>query len=125
MTPEEHLIKAADDLAQHGHAKYAFFTNQAAESWTTARACALGALARTDTETHIAQQSWGVLVKDVQNCPAAHKLAHHLRAKHPALFAEPPADDYDTITQYNDHPDTTGEDVILAMKQAAHDTEPT
>lgn len=115
MTPEETLAKAADDLATHGHAKETFYDSTSRQDWVTAPACALGAIARV---TGHASKSQGIVREEIFTSEAVKKLAATIRRGLPELFAE--ADDYATVTGYNDHKDTTAEDMILTMKEAAH-----
>lgn len=130
MTPEEHLLAAADDMAQHGQAKDVFLKDPF--EWETTPACAYGSLARVagayEVRTCIGgggRQMAEVYISSVT--PAAVKLAKHLRAKFPDLFGEVVADElrgiddtYTVITTYNDADTTTAEDMILAFKEAAH-----
>lgn len=121
MTPEEILARAAEDIAQHGHAKEQFYeANPTKEgAWQTAPACAYGALSRVAGTT---SGNGTAMVYDGRHSypelhAAADKLAAQIRASRPE-FAD--ADTYYTITHFNDDDRTTGEDVILAMKDAAH-----
>lgn len=117
MTPEETLLKAADDLAQYGHAKEVFFETSDEQTWHTAPACAFGALARVIGD-EVMNENGSVGGGDALfTGDAVHRLASVIRGKVDALKL---ADNYQAITGYNDHKDTTGEDVILAMKEAAH-----
>lgn len=117
MTPEETLLKAADDLAQYGHAKETFFETSGEQDWHTAPACAFGALARVIgggaiNENGVVSGDDTLFAGDV-----VHRLANVIRGKVDALKL---ADNYQAITGYNDMDSTTGEDTILAMKEAAH-----
>jgi len=114
VTPEEILAKAAEDIAIHGHAKEKFYSSTSYEGWQTAPACALGAIARV---TGYASKSQGIVREEIFESEAAKKLAATIRGKVDGFSV---ADDYQTITGYNDHKDTTAEDMILAMKEAAH-----
>lgn len=115
MTPEEVLIKAADDIAQHGHAKEVFFDSAVKASWAGAPACAYGAMARVGNWV----QENGTVTDLYEGtfAEAARRLASVIRGKVDALSI---GDDYQVITLYNDHKDTTAEDVILMMKEAAN-----
>lgn len=115
MTPEETLIKAADDLATHGHAKGTFYNPSGAQSWETASACALGAIARV---TGYASKGQGIVRDEIFTSEAVHKLAATIREKG-GKYANL-GDNYCTVTGYNDDDHTTAEDVILTMKEAAH-----
>ncbi|WP_432112784.1 DUF6197 family protein [Streptomyces sp. S1] len=118
MTPEEHLLKAAEDVAEHGHAKdYYFDTGGKRVAWSTAPSCALGSIARAGDLCNEAGLVMGEVIAD--NHPTARLLADHLREKYPHLAMKSP-DNYSLITTFNDDKNTTGEDVILAMKEAAH-----
>lgn len=117
MTPEETLLKAADDLARYGHAKETFFETSGEQDWRTAPACAFGALARViggdaTSENGVVSGDDVLFVSD-----AVHRLANVIRGKVDALKL---ADNYQAVTLYNDADSTTGEDIILAMKEAAH-----
>ncbi len=120
MTPEELLLKAADDMAEHGHCKGSFFAGL--YGWETASSCAYGSLARV---AGVVQSNGLIDTDNLQDLdPEAVKrlaaviepMVRHLRVD----FNDP----YDVITTYNDLPDTTGEDMILAFKKAAsgHDS---
>lgn len=113
MNPREILIKAAEDLAEKGHCKGSFFKPMQPGEMRYASeerpACALGALSRA-----------GKLQLDrIEQHPAAQLLADHIQERFPALIPDLTAP-YDIITEFNDSNETTGEDVILAMKEAAH-----
>lgn len=111
MTPQELLLKAADEIARRGHAKGRF------EHQKTRAVCAYGAMtaAATDGETAnyanfdarggelsaLVGQAAQLLARSMDN--PWNSYAYHL------------------ITGFNDDPKTTGEDVILAMKKAATD----
>lgn len=114
MTPEETLLKAADDLAQYGHTKGTFFWTSDEQTWHTAPACAFGALARVIGEGAI--NEYGTVSGDDAG-DAVQRLANVIRDKVDALKL---ADNYQAITGYNDMDSTTGEDIILAMKEAAY-----
>lgn len=116
MTPEETLLKAADDLAQYGHTKESFFETSGEQTWHTAPACAFGALARVIGGDAINEN--GVVTGDdtLFAGDVVRRLANTIRAKGPQFVG---ADNYQTITGYNDLDSTTGEDMILAMKEAA------
>lgn len=114
MTPEETLAKAADDLATHGHAKETFYASSGEQPWQTAPACALGAIARV---TGYASKRQGIVRDEIFASEAVKKLAATIRAK---VGAYADADNYCTVTGYNDDNHTTAEDVILMMKEAAH-----
>jgi hypothetical protein len=115
VTPEEILLKAAEDLATYGHAKEKFYAGTLKGNWETAPACAYGSLARVAGAANengtVTDVSVGTLGE------AAKKLAAQIRESFPHFSHDDP---YFTITRYNDHDNTTGEDVILAMKEAAH-----
>lgn len=114
MTPEEILTKAADDIATHGHAKETFYNSTGRQDWQTAPACALGAIARV---TGYASKTQGIVREEVFTSEAAKKLAAKIRAKDGRYAL---ADNYGTITGYNDDDHTTAEDMILTMKEAAN-----
>lgn len=114
MTPEEALLAAADDIATHGHCKETFY-DDLKKDLPERSACAYGALARVTGE--VGEDGIILEIDGKVLGPAAKKLADQIRAKGPQ-FAD--ADDYQTITGYNDMDSTTGEDIILAMKGAAH-----
>jgi hypothetical protein len=115
VTPEEILIKAAEDLATHGHAKEVFFDSTARSAWQGAPACAYGAMARVGNWV----QENGTVTDLYEDtfAEAARRLASVIRGKVDALSV---ADDYQAITGYNDADTTTAEDMILMMKEAAH-----
>lgn len=99
MTPEEILLKAADDIATNGHYKGNYF---AGGDRANGPACALGAIDR-------ATYGRG-LRTDFHPSPLL-ASALHLLAKEIGVS---------NIADWNDAPETTAEDVILAMKRAAH-----
>jgi hypothetical protein len=111
MTPEELLLKAADDIAQQGHHKETFYKNCPYKG----PACAYGAMFRAAGMSK--RMMDGTLREPVRS--AAVKLAEQIKAANP-LFALSGGDEWDVVTSFNDHDNTTGEDVILAMKEAAH-----
>ncbi|MFF5973665.1 hypothetical protein ACFY7C_19270 [Streptomyces sp. NPDC012769] len=113
MTPEEHLLAAADDMAEHGHCKEYYFDDPV--NWQTSSSCAYGSLARTVSRE--AEEGRYAAITEAQECGAAKMLAAHIQDKFPHLRGE---ETWVTITSFNDLPSTTGEDVILAMKEAAH-----
>lgn len=127
MTPEEHLLAAAEDMSAHGHAKGRLFGGGA--DWRNASSCALGSLARSNPEGHIGKVDSDFLKSVIEDCPATARLADHLRRsnfligldfagydRRVPLHRMP---DYEVITSFNDARNTTGEDVILSMKRAA------
>ncbi|GGR51498.1 DUF6197 family protein [Streptomyces roseolus] len=124
MTPEEHLLAAADDMAKHGLGKRRYLADPT--QWETTPACAYGTLARvsgdytlmtlSDDTTEFARV--GVDSESVET--AARRLAKHLRAKFPDLFHGQWLNAHQVVTSYNDMPTTTAEDMILAFKEAAH-----
>lgn len=111
MTPEEHLLAAADDMAEHGHCKESFF--ETLNGWETSPSCAYGSLART-----AGMVDGNGLIDNVNDFSvAADRLSAHIQDKFPYLRG---LDTYNVITTYNDANTTTAEDMILAMKEAAH-----
>lgn len=119
MTPEELLIKAAEDIATHGHWKQGY--SDPMEPETTAPACAFGSLTRAATGYTTAYANLDVgsgLDEGVGIKGLIEQAALLLSTQVPnrlELF-EP----FNVITEYNDLESTTGEDMILAMKRAAH-----
>lgn len=120
MSPQETLLKAAESIAEHGHAKESYFEGRA-DDWETNPACAYGAMARTNPEKFMYSDGYaprGFVQTDViDRTPAADLLAEQIRREHPEFIKD---STYTTITYFNDRPSTTGEDVILMMKKAAH-----
>lgn len=121
MTPEEILIKAAEDLGKYGHHKQTFYGTNDPEEVPTASACAYGSMARV---AGAVQTNGGPIFIyteiDIKGIPqAAEKLARQIRLEHPRFMF---SSDYSTITNFNDDDNTTGEDVALMMKRAAHDS---
>ena len=117
MTPEETLMAAAEDIAEHGHHKGGYFKQTASVSERlSAPACAYGAMARV-----VGLVTYGGLTYDISTLgPAAEKLAEQIRRDGPVLLCRNAQfDDFAAITYFNDRPTTTGEDVILMMKKAA------
>lgn len=121
MTPQEQLMAAANDLAQYGHAKEAFYeplTVNGPERWRTSPACALGALARTMNLT----EANGIIghdeIEGLESAVAVRLLAANLKKRFPQLRVM--SSPYSVITEYNDDESTSAEDVILAFKEAAH-----
>lgn len=122
MTPDEILLKAADDLARYGHAKQTFFesTDDRKAWWQEASACALGAIARAAGEVGVTGVVSDPMGPDTSVRHAAvRKLAESIRSRSPIMNRFGTTDDYITITSFNDAGSTTAEDVILAMKTAA------
>jgi hypothetical protein len=113
MTPEELLLKAADDMAEHGHCKGSFFEDLA--EWETTPSCAYGSLARV---AGVVQPNGLIIDCRDLDPEAVKRLAAVIRPLHPHPFVDY-CDDYDVITTYNDHDSVTGEDMILAFKKAA------
>ncbi|KPI09906.1 hypothetical protein OV450_3397 [Actinobacteria bacterium OV450] len=114
MTPEELLLAAADDIAVHGHHKGALYAPRDRPR-DTARACALGALTRR--ATHISPSA----------ALSVHRAAiQFLCNQIPDVrdpkdrFATESLDNTYKITAWNDHPQTSKKDVILAMQKAAN-----
>jgi hypothetical protein len=111
MTPEELLLKAADEIARTGHCKGMYYTGG---DERTAAVCAYGAMARAASDGRTADYFGELdgpgraLVRD-----AAALLASEI---YPFV-----SDPFHIITRFNDEDSTTGEDVILAMKRAAHE----
>lgn len=93
MTPSEVLLKAADTLAERGWC-------QGGLSDAQGRYCAIGAIRKVT--------NWS-LGKDARS--AVHRLMDHIET-----------DQYYGIADWNDAPERTAEDVILAMKRAAEDS---
>jgi len=126
MTPEEVLLKAADDIAERGHAKSVFYDCKldggTKAAWETAPACALGAIGRTLAVTKSGELA-PCAIEDLENHEAVRRLAASILTHRSDLIRlrVDGGDCYDVITEFNDMPETTGEDVILAMKRAAHD----
>ena len=121
MTPEEILMAAAEDIAEHGHHKGSYFKPTASASKRAiAPACAYGAMARAAGLVR-GLVSHPHLIYDISIfSPAAEKLAEQIRRDGPVLLCRnAQSDDFAAITYFNDRPTTTGEDVILMMKKAA------
>jgi hypothetical protein len=114
MEADDTLMRAAEDIAQHGHAKETFFESTAERKWMTAPACAVGAIARV---TGHASKGNGIVREEIFNHEAVKKLAAMIRSKSKDLAG---AEDYVAVTGYNDDDRTTAEDMILMMKEAAH-----
>lgn len=110
MTPEEHLLKAAEDMAEHGQAKESFFAP--GQRWETAAACAIGSIARSGNLT----RDGGIVKEGACGSPAVRLLARQIRLEHPAYDIH---DDYQAVTLYNDADSTSAEDMILTMKRAS------
>jgi hypothetical protein len=112
---DEILTLAAGDIAQHGHAKETFYQSTGTQTWEVAPACALGAIARV---SGCAREGNGIVTDAVFSTEAVRRLAGTIRGKLGGSYAT--ADDYLTITGFNDDDSTTAEDVILMMKEAAN-----
>lgn len=126
MSPEEALLRAAEDQAEHGHCKEKFYQASYGDAaWEAAPACAYGSLSRVlglTTTGSIASEHFDGTTSTLARASA--KLGASIRRlnpDHPIVKSHPTSDVYNLITFFNDHSSTTGEDVILAMKTAAHD----
>lgn len=120
MTPEEILLKAANDLAENGHCKGSFYASRVShDGWRKAPACAYGALARV-TELTSDNGIVGVIEDSRLIGPAAERLAKQIRKLFPDNSIWQTSDAYTVITTYNDNETTTAEDMILRFKEAAH-----
>lgn len=110
MTPEELLLKAADEIATRGHAKRSYRNSD------TGGVCAYGAmtLAATGGRYWNYPDTYGDSPVKALIGQAAELLARQTGFEHLA-----DATGFDMVTYFNDADDTTGEDVILAMKRAA------
>lgn len=103
MTPEENLLAAAEYISENGHIKGYFYPKKEdGSSFTTEEAraqklpaCAIGAIYITSGDRH------GYVAFE-----AGQKLSRYLGQL--------------VVPVWNDHKDTTAEDVILALKGAAH-----
>lgn len=111
MTPQELLTKAAEDVATHGHWKGTF--SQSGVPDNIAPACIYGALTRAATGTTTCYDTADLVVWTVN--PLIQQAADLL-----AKSIGRDRDTWYTVTQFNDADSTTAEDVILAMKRAAH-----
>lgn len=111
MTPEEALLKAADDLAEHGGCKGVFIADR--EHPDTSPACAMGAIARATGQITLD----GLVGPDVGQGEAVRMLAQQIRG---GFFPVKPGHAFNIVASFNDSDTTTTEDVILAMKKAAN-----
>ncbi|MGW6255444.1 DUF6197 family protein [Streptomyces sp. NPDC055085] len=111
MTPEDLLLAGADYIAEHGHHKGAFFLGAMADGRSAYKqaaenhgkpACAIGA---------INAAAWANESRRDEAWEARALLMQHLNPRFPACVGVP---------DWNDAPERTAEDVILAMKRAAH-----
>lgn len=125
MTPEEVLAKAAEDMSEKGMTKGHFYEQGVpGEGWREAPACAYGSMARAMGVTSAGGVVEPGTLDDLD--PASEKLAAAIVRLHPdhpviaSLRATHCDDAYDIVTRYNDHEGTTKEDMVLAMKEAAH-----
>ena len=100
MTPEELLLKAADDIAENGHHKGSYFAGEG----RTGAACALGALDRA---------AWGA-TRGVRYSYATERVLSE------AIGLLVKQCGSGLIPRWNDAPGTTAEDVILTLKKAAN-----
>ncbi|KPI09905.1 hypothetical protein OV450_3396 [Actinobacteria bacterium OV450] len=107
MTPEELLLAAADDIAAYGHHKGRMY-GLTDDPDAMAPACALGAIIRRS-------KGYKGFLGDLMNGGAIQLLHDHISD---GLGTQDDA--IDDIAAWNDHPQITKEDVILAMKTAAH-----
>lgn len=115
MTPEEILLKAADEIARYGHTKDAFFHCHQEHEWATARSCAVGAIARVSGKT----TPDGPFVPEVDDSVLTSEPVKLLAATIREKGRGTPGTSFDTIVHFNDSKETTAEDVILMMKEAA------
>jgi hypothetical protein len=99
MTPEQTLQQAADLIAQRGHHKGDYICGD------TGAVCALGAI-------QLAAYGFTLSLFGGTCPPATTDLTLEVTR---LLEAEVG----DNVPTWNDHPDTTAEDVILALKKAA------
>lgn len=111
MTPEETLLAAANDMAEHGMCKGTFFAGPFSSGQSTAErqgaACAMGSIARVSNS-----------LEDIAHNAATRKLAATIVNRIPST---PGLISYDVVSNYNDNPSTSAEDMILMMKEAAHE----
>lgn len=118
MTPQEVLAKAAETMAERGKATGTYESQEDDDYFGAKGAvCAFGAMSLAATDMQMSAFSelglWGRTfeAKELVN-QAAVLLARHVHT--PGGYFEP----FSKVTWFNDH--SSGEDVILAMKRAAH-----
>jgi hypothetical protein len=125
MTPEELLLKAAEDQAERGHHKGTYYKGDVGDPAGQDReapACAYGSLTRAATNGEMADYSH--LAASFARREAAVLIGQAARLLADSLVRDRQSlntfDPFDVITRFNDHRSTTAEDVILAFKRAAH-----
>lgn len=109
MTPEEVLLKAADEIARYGLHK----GNYALREDPDSPVCALGGIKRA-----VYGSVYGFAVDEKMSVEGAAVLKLENSIKKQGY--EPECKQLAVIPMWNDEPETTAEDVILAMKKAAH-----
>lgn len=134
MTPQEHLLAAADDMSEHGHTKSTFFRPEPGQAdWTKHASCAMGSIARVDRENLVNMRGdiYMGVDSDIESCSATALLADQIRRS--GVLLEILASkqwgssfnlltkvaDFQTVSLFNDFERTTKEDVVLMMKGAA------
>lgn len=122
MTPQEVLAKAAEAMSQRGKATGTYeSTKDDPHFGVKGSVCAFGAMSLAATnmqsscfaELGMYGNGEAVTAKGLVN-QAAELLARHIEG-HNGFLLEP----FAKITHFNDH--SSAEDVILAMKRAAHE----
>lgn len=112
MTPQELLLKAAEEIGRTGLFKKNYSEPDVSEQ--IAPVCAYGAMTRAATNGAIT--AYPLMPQEDADLvdQAAALLAKHVGPQPYDTILT----DYSTVTRFNDNDKTTGEDVILAMKKA-------
>lgn len=120
MTPEAQLLHAALAITRYGHHKHGFFDGSAHDyespyPYAKAPACATGAIARA---AGFMYPSGRAVSDDVVESEAVARLAETITRLRPEFSART-GEAFRTVVDFNDHPNTTAEEVVLIMREAA------
>lgn len=112
MTPQELLLKAAEEMGRRGKYEGGY------EDRETGRVCAYGAMTAAatngDTANYTMVEEW----EQQELIDGAAVLLARSITRSP--FHLGPSETFQKVTMFNDDKNTSTEDVVLAMKEAAH-----
>lgn len=113
MTPQELLLKAAEYMSERGHNKGTYFNE-------CGNVCAYGAMTLAVTEGAQADYAFSLNISSKFLVDQAAVLLAQTVDPNSLYPNDMINYAFDTITKYNDARNTTGEDVIRKMRQAAN-----